>query len=126
MYHLSEEAMQAKTFEILDVGTFIPVLAIRLDPTNAADRYLLARAGFGRTPEKQREYVHVCLINGGRGESSCDPYGWSDHYKATMTAAHQYIDDHFDELESGAVIDSQFLRGESQSPKVSEAALWPV
>ena len=39
-----------------------------------------------------------------------------------MEAAHQFIINHFDDLESGAVVDAEFIRGESLEPKESEAA----
>lgn len=49
--------MTAKTIEIRDRGTFVPALAIRLEPTNEADRYLLGRAGYSSNPEVQRQYI---------------------------------------------------------------------
>lgn len=113
--------MIAKTFEIRDRSTFMVALAVKLAPSNEADRYLLARAGFGRTPEKQAEYIEMSLINGGNGPSTCDPYEWPHPYAVTMGPVHNHILDHFDELESGAVLDAEFLRGETDQPKVSEA-----
>ena len=111
--------MQAKTFEIRDRHTFIPVLAVRLDPGCEADRFLLGRAGFTPDPARQAKYIQLVQINGGFGRTSCDPYDWGCK---TMAPAHQHIIDHFDDLESGAVVDSEFLRGESKMPKLSEAA----
>lgn len=56
--------MVSKIIEIRDSGTFIPALAIRLGSPNEAERYLLARSGFGRTMEDQSEYIVLCKING--------------------------------------------------------------
>jgi hypothetical protein len=111
--------MKAKTFEVRDRGTFIPVLAVKLEPACERDRYLLARAGYGTAPERQSEYVVVWPLIG--GIATYDEYG---HALApivrTLPEAHVYIRDHFDVLESGAVIDVEFILGETAKPKVSE------
>jgi hypothetical protein len=39
-----------------------------------------------------------------------------------MRYAHYYIQEHFDELEDGQVIDAEFIRGERPAPRVSERA----
>ena len=110
--------MIAKTFEVRDRATFVPVLAIQLEPGCEADRYLLARAGFGTTPGEQRKYVQVVRVSGGGGKSTCDPNDWRDR---TMAVAHQYLVNNFSELASGSVVDVEFILGESPSPKNSEA-----
>lgn len=112
--------MITKTFEIRDRGTFVPVLAIKLEPGNAADRYLLARAGYCLTPEEQAQYVQLVRIEGGNGSSTCDPYDWGGGAR-TLRIAHQYIIEHFDALDSGVVVDVEFILGETEAPKVSEA-----
>lgn len=113
--------MQVKTFEVRDVGTFIPILAVKLDGMpphkNRGDEYLLSRAGFGRTATEQAEYVVVWPMHGGCGKATCDLY---DHGSATLTRAHHYLNDHFDELESGSVIDIEFITGAVKRPKISE------
>lgn len=38
-----------------------------------------------------------------------------------MCVAHQFIEDHFDELNDGEVVDVQFILGETKVPKVSES-----
>lgn len=111
--------MDAKTFEIRDNGTFIPALAVRLNPGNEQDRYLLGRAGYGTRPEVQATYVIVVKLEG--GQAQYNPIGWA--YGRTMEVAHGFILDHFDELPSGAVVDVQYILGERTEPKVSEAAL---
>jgi hypothetical protein len=107
--------MIAKTFELRDRATFVPVLAVKLDPGNDADRYLLARAGFapGET------YVVMCGMSGGTDKATSDPYDWGDN--RTRHFGHQQIIEHFDALESGAVIDVEFILGETQKPKESES-----
>jgi hypothetical protein len=111
--------MESKTFEIRDAGTFIPVLAIKLSPGCEPDRFLLGRAGYGIRPEKQAEYVMLCKIDGGEGFSTCDPYAWPGGAR-TFPVAHRYIIEHFDEMESGAVVDVEFVLGITKEPKTSE------
>lgn len=113
--------MIVKTFEIRDSGTFIPALAVRLEPETERDRYLLGRAGYGTTPGQQREYVFVAMLAGGTGLATSDPYDWSE--ARTMPVAHKYIIGHFDELDSGDVVDVRHILGETEAPCESER-LW--
>jgi hypothetical protein len=115
--------MTTKTIEIRDKATFLPMLATRLDPITKADRYLLARAGYGTTPCAQEKYVLLASIQGVRCASNYDPSVWNDR---TRQIAHRWIIDHFDELESGAVVDVEFILGETAQAKVSEAVQEPI
>lgn len=109
--------MTSKTFEIRDRGTFIPVLAIRLDPATEADRFLISRAGYGKTPELQAGYIlMIKLIDASK--SNYDPYKWTD---PELREAHLHIRANFDSLPTGDVIDLEFLRGETSVKKLSEA-----
>lgn len=111
--------MITKTFEIRDIATFIPVLAVKLDPGCEPDRYLFGRAGFGITPERQSEYVIVLKIDGGEGRSTSDPACWPGGAR-TMPVAHDYIIKNFDTLNSGDVICVETILGERTKPKRSE------
>lgn len=62
--------MIAKTFEVRDKATFIPVLAVKLEPGCEADRYLFGRAGYGTMPEAQRCFIMVCRVDGGEGTAN--------------------------------------------------------
>lgn len=112
--------MIAKTFEVRDSGTFIPVLAVQLSPGNEADRYLLGRAGYGTQPTDQSEYILLCRIDGGSGHCTSDCFSWGGAGR-TMTVAHEYISENFEQLKSGDVVDVQFIIGETSEPKMSEA-----
>lgn len=107
--------MIAKTFEIRDRGTFIPVLAVKLDPGCEADRYLLGRAGY-QTPS---QYVVLMNINGGNGKATSDPYEWGQGSR-TMIVAHDYIIKNFTWLNSGDVVCVEHILGERKTPKISE------
>ena len=110
--------MIVKTLEVRDDGTFLPVLAIKCSPANEAERYLLARSGYGNRPTEQSEYVLMSPL-GGKGTLNYDHLSWGN--RRTLVIAHDYIRTHFDELESGAVVDVEFLLHETDTPKISEA-----
>lgn len=121
--------MIVKAIEIRDKGTFIPALAVKMVPhsyeeaTNQYEheRYLLRRAGYAF----ENPCVMLCRMdaNGGARQASYDPYDWGDR---TFPVAHQYIIDHFDELESGAVVDVEFILKETAEPKKSEREGFPL
>ncbi len=112
--------MTTKTLEIRDKGTFIPVIAIQTMAADEAEEYLLNRAGF-----RQSLCVILCRLecSGTERNASYDPYAWGGR---TYPVAHQYIADHFADLESGDVIDVQFILGETASPKISERLEHPL
>lgn len=118
--------MITKAFEIRDAATFIPVIATKMIPQWIGidgkydeanpERYLLRRAGFGFDDP----CVIVCRMeaSGADRNATYDPYSWTG--ARTMQVAHLYITEHFDALESGAVVDVEFILGESQQSKQSE------
>lgn len=112
--------MTPKMLEVRDSGTFVPVLAVRLDPACEADRYLLGRAGYGTTADEQGRYVLLCRIAGEHNHGAeYDPIEWRNR---TLRTAHQFIIDNWDELPSGSVVDVEYILGETVEPKTSEAA----
>ncbi len=113
--------MEIKLFEIRDTATFIPVMAVRLTPYSREEMYLLGRAGYGQDAETQGRYVLLWRIAGEVHEATCDPYQWPGNPGVrTLPQAHQHIIDNWIELESGDVIDVEFILGETDAPKVSE------
>lgn len=115
--------MQVKLFEIRDRMTFIPVLCVCFDWAdqsskpehlggNQQERYLIRRCGYGPRPE-----IIMTKLEGGN-IAHCDPHAWSGR---TLNNAHIHISDHWHELESGSVIDVEFILGEASEPKQSEA-----
>ena len=95
--------IETKTFEIRDKGTFIPAVGIRINlaavPFDSQDHYLLRRAGYGPDP-----LVLLTALDGRRSEY--DPFSWGDR---TWHTAHMFIQESWDELQSGAVVDVQFI-----------------
>jgi hypothetical protein len=108
--------MQNKLFEVRDRATFIPVMAIHIDG-NCTDQedWLLRRSGYGKSED--RDYVY--LIHLQTGEGQYDPYKWGCCSR-TLHEAHRYITAHFDELQTGDVIDVEFILGESATKKTTE------
>ncbi|HEY8943076.1 MAG TPA: hypothetical protein VIM73_02390 [Polyangiaceae bacterium] len=105
--------MKTKCFEIRDRMTFIPVVAIQPVPANEGQRYLIRRAGYGL---KGDTFIVVRLTD---CQANNDAYDWTGSGR-TMQAAHRYIDEHFEELEDGAVIDVEHILGETTEPTRSE------
>jgi hypothetical protein len=106
--------MNTKLFEIRDVGTFIPVIAILMESSDPQEHYLLRRVGYGTGS------VLLTHLEGGH-PANCDYYEWADN--RTIPNAHKYIEEqeHWDELISGQVIDIEFILKESTTPKLSES-----
>lgn len=106
--------MDARTYEIRDEGTHIPALAIRLRPQTARDHALLARAGYGLAPTEQSKYVILICLADMRAQH--DPFEWPNR---TMHVAHLHIREAWPP--NGAVVDVQYILGETEQPKESEA-----
>lgn len=133
-----------KLFEVRDRSTFIPVMATemralnkcpndRLDggeftpgfwlfPNFEAEAYLLKRTGYPQVDSKSDRIIALSrLTSPEAGGTQIDPCRWVD--TVTMQTAHQYIVDHWPHLESGDVIDCEYIRGESSAPKTPERAV---
>lgn len=100
--------MIQKLFEIRDRATCIPALAIKV---SKEDGWIMERAGFG-------DQSMIYLIMLATEKCRYDPYNWDN--PRTMGNAHNYIQEHFDELENEAVIDVQFILGETEKPVESD------
>lgn len=115
--------MICKAIEIRDKMTFIPAIAIRLsvpeelNPEDLGEAYLLRRCGFIRND------TAVLLVrmtaSGEAGAASYDRFDWPGSSR-TMTEAHKWIRERWDEIKSGDVVDVQFILGETTIPKQSE------
>ena len=104
--------MEIKIIEIRDRGTYIPVMAIKMQSDNPAERYHLRRLGYG-VDDVLIMVVRIDVKNKAT-------YAHYDYNDRTMSNAHRFIEKHYDELESGDVIDVEFILGETTKPKKSE------
>lgn len=103
--------MKCKIFEIRDRSTCLAVTAMQMHSTEEAEKYLLARAGF-----PSDGYATVVLTNLETFESTYDAYKWDNR---SLREAHKYIQQNFNSLESGDVIDIEYILGETKEPKKS-------
>ena len=109
--------MKAMALEIRDEGTFIPALAVLMNPdderVDARAIYLLRRCGYAFDAT-----ANVLLTRlDGSGKATNDPYEWGGR---TWPVAHHYIIEHWEELSDGDVGDVSFILGETEKPKLSE------
>ena len=112
------EEPRVKFFEVRDRGACISAIAIRLQPASEAERWLLERAGYGRTPEEQAEYILLGDVDNGYCRLESDPGKWFGN--STMQTAHEHIAEFWAELPSGSVICTEYLRGERDEPKKTD------
>lgn len=102
---------EIKLFEVRDIATTMSCMAIK--PANLSDK---ERFIFGRIGYKPAEnYVFMGIIG---EELITDPYAHDD--TRTLREAHKYIKKNWEELESGEVIDVEFILGETDTKKESE------
>ena len=112
--------METKLFEIRDRMTFIPVICIKIDPANEQERYLLSSSGYGVSPEAQRKYgVLMARLQELKFEAHPMTHPGAPNVR-TMPEAHKYVSKHWEELNTGDVIDVEYITGEVTEPKVSQ------
>lgn len=114
--------MEIKLFEIRDRMTFIPAMAIRLHARTEMEFWLLRRAGYGAdhiagSLEKILE-PYIILIHLGDNKACNDPYDWPN--LRTMGNIHKHLIEEWKHLESGQLLDVEFILGETRVPKKSE------
>ena len=130
--------LKEKFIEIRDAATFIPALAFRIQhPMSEMDRWLMAKAGFGRTVLEQDKYIFLVKLT--EPKIQFDVHAWGMHSR-TMIIAHAALTgilEHWDEIrteelkvrvracqfdliEPDAIIDVEYLLGLSDTVKSSE------
>lgn len=97
--------METKLFEVRDRGTCMSVIAIKIDALGSEDRErkILRHAGYGR--------ALILFGTAKGGPFYYDPYSWGN--ERTRFTAHKYVEQNWDDLSSGEVIDVPFILGES-------------
>ena len=123
--------MIVKVLEIRDTATFIPVLAVDMNPSTGeppmsndkyeARQYLLRRCGYACDGVPN---VIITRLDGS-GPATNDPYDWPDNPR-TFRVAHDYIINHWNELKDGDVVDVEFILGETSTKKTSERFDVPI
>lgn len=115
--------IETKLFQVRDDGTHIPVMATRMWTNmkqtclTSQERSILRRAGFG-------PLIPLVQLNALQHESEVATWDfqyWDTKQRGrTMRVAHEYIEAHWSELESGQVICVEFILGERVTPKEFE------
>ena len=103
--------MKTKLFEIRDRGTFMPVMATLAKGDDRHEQYLLLSSGFGHI--SPLIILHFLELN----EAHYDVYHWDDR---TRNTAHRYIQENWETLTSGDIIDVEYILGETTEPKMSQ------
>jgi hypothetical protein len=117
--------LETKAFEIRDRATFFVAYATRAVPTSPradkdiheAERYLLQRDGFSS------EIGPLVILYRSDRQAHYDPHKWGDR---THAIAHRHIENNWNDLVSGDVVDVQFILGETAAPKQSERITSPL
>ncbi len=104
--------METKLFELRDKATFIPIIAIKMRSNESQEKWLLRRAGYG----EDFDLFLVTALNG-YSQARYDKFEWQNR---TWTYAHDHIEKNWNSLNSGDVIDVEYLLNETKEPKTSE------
>lgn len=113
--------IETKLFEVRDSATLIPVMAIHLDGSYEGRedyRFLMERAGYGNS-----EYLILMELSpSGKGlRTEYSSFNWLMNWNSsTLSTAHSYISEHFDELVDGQVVDVEYILGIRDEPKKSD------
>lgn len=111
--------MEIKLLEIRDEGTHIDAISIALDGRSGEtmrENYLIRHAGYG-----EPRCILLSVLNGGR-ILTYDANDWHREGRGrTMYAAHRWIEEHWDEIKSGAVVDVRYILGETDAPGITDA-----
>jgi hypothetical protein len=96
------------------------MLAICPSPvSNPRERACWRRAGY----ETLELYVLLAPLEGSRkGRIEYDPYAWGDR---TTYTVHMHLTQHWNEIQSGDLLDVEFILGEKPAPKTSELEVPP-
>jgi len=107
--------IEVKLFEVRDRATFIPAYCVRFrdDLADTQEWFLLRAAGWGPNPD----CIYMTLLEG--GDTSHNPHGFKPGGRI-LQVAYAYIENHWDQLESGQIIDVEYILKETDEPKKSE------
>jgi hypothetical protein len=105
--------MQVKLFEVKDRCTTYSVMAVKHVGETAKEQWLLNRVGL-----TEGNGYPVQLTNLEGGETKRDAWKWVDEGR-TLVQAHLHIIKAWDTLNSGDVIDVEYLLDEVDQPRES-------
>jgi len=100
--------MTTKLLEIRDRGTCVPAMAIQVSST---DGPIMRRAGYG-------DCGSILLIMLVHPKVQYDPFAWDN--RRTMGNAHHWIEQNWDDVKDGQVVDVRVILGETATPAPAE------
>ena len=104
-----------KYLEVRDSCTCIPVIAISTKVEDPIGRKFMWQMGFG----PRSNMVFVTKVE--PVQTEYNPFAWGENPR-TMFRAHKYIQDNWNELKSGDVVDVEYIMGLRATKK--EAEIW--
>ena len=117
--------IEVKALELRDRGTFIPMLAVKVQVDSdfqSQEDWLLRKSGWGRG--QSGYYLFNSADDGSHFAVSCgDPeflHSQSFPSDRTYTVAFTYVSSHWDEFQSGDVVDVQCILRETEFPVESD------
>lgn len=111
--------LEVKLIELRDSATFIPAIAIRVWRDRLEDpppHWLIGAAGYASLDSVCPPCVLLTALTGGR-KAEYDPYAWGGR---TYPVAHLHIQDHWDDIPDGGIVDVRVILGETTEMPESE------
>lgn len=105
--------VEAKMLAVMDTCTRIPLIAFKVSPNTMKEGIMLERHGFTINPH---QYTFFYDLNS--GTCSYDPYKMNDFH--TLTPACRHIERNWDSVKSGDLIDVEYMRGDTDAPRIWE------
>jgi len=102
--------LETKLIEIRDRGTTIVAIAMFVKGKTRHENLMLERLGFWETD-------YILLLNIDDEKVTYDRWKWG---RPTWEAAHVYLYENWDKIQPGGLIDLEYIRGESKTPKETE------
>ena len=109
--------METKLFEVRDRGTMIPAIGTKMTATDPRGIALLRRAGYDPFAMHGSALILFTDAQGGR-IAHYDEFEFGS--ARTMSVALQFIRRNWSKLESGDVVDVEFILGETATKKEPE------
>jgi hypothetical protein len=102
-----------KTVEIRDRATLIPAFAIRMLPSDEYELFLFKDAGYRWVDPS---IMLIAIESPWHSARSFDE--WRNGGRS-FPVAHKWIEDHFDEIKNGDVIDVEYILGEKENKSLN-------
>lgn len=116
--------MQTKMIEIRDSGTCIAAMAIRMvaGALVISQTELETEHRFLRREGYPPDGSAIILMRLSDQKATVDPYEWPSLTRdaRTMPQAHNWITQNWNDIESGDVVDVQYILNETTAPKAAE------